>query len=199
MLSELDREKPLELLSLFGIAWALAMDAFAVSASVSASLPRLTGRHVFRLAWHFGFFQSGMFVAGWYGGAAISYLIAEFDHWVAFGVLLFLGLRMIRESFCTTEKQKRYDPTRGWSLVALSVATSIDALMVGISFGLVTLSIWLPAVLIGLVALVLSALGCQLGHTAAGYLGRWAERVGGLVLIAIGTRILAQHMAGIAG
>ena len=172
------------------------MDAFAVSASVSASLPHLTGRHVFRLAWHFGLFQSGMFVAGWYGGSAISNWIAEIDHWIAFGVLLFLGLRMIRESFSTAEKYQRFDPTRGWSLVALSLATSIDALMVGISFGLVKLSIWVPAALIGLVALVLSAMGCQLGHTAAGYLGRWAERVGGVVLILIGTRILAQHMAG---
>ena len=80
-------------LTLIGIAWALAMDAFAVSASVAASLPRLTQRQIFRLAWHFGLFQSGMFVVGWYGGAAVSNVMEEFDHWIAFGVLLFLEFK----------------------------------------------------------------------------------------------------------
>jgi putative Mn2+ efflux pump MntP len=185
-------------LTLLGIAGALALDAFAVSASVAASLPRLTGRHVFRLAWHFGLFQSGMFIAGWHGGTVISNFMAEIDHWIAFGVLFFLGIRMIRESFDGRDELRRYDPTRGWSLVALSIATSIDALMVGVSFGLVRLSIWIPAVVIGLVALVLSAVGCHTGHAAARHLGRWAVRVGGIVLIAIGVRILVQHLGGTA-
>lgn len=174
------------------------MDAFAVSASVSASLPVLTGRHVFRLSWHFGFFQFAMFVSGWYGGAAVSVVITGIDHWIAFGVLFFLGSRMIRASFDTGEKFGHYDPTRGWSLVALSFATSIDALMVGVSFGLVGLQLWLPALVIGLVALVLSVVACRVGHTTGRYLGSWAERVGGLVLIAIGARILVRHLGGAA-
>ena len=174
------------------------MDAFAVSATVAASLPSVSGRHMFRLAWHFGLFQAGMFVVGWYGGSALSSVISELDHWIAFGVLLFLGIRMIRESFDARKKHQGYDPTRGWSLVTLSVATSIDALMVGVSFGLVRLSIWMPALLIGLVALLLSAVGFRLGRTAAGYMGRWAECVGGIVLMAIGTRILVQHLGGMA-
>lgn len=186
----------MDTLALLAIAWALAMDAFAVSTTVAASLPRLTGRHVFRLAWHFGLFQSGMFIAGWYAGSALSTLIAAFDHWIAFGILLVLGTRMIHESLKSGERYQQYDPTRGWSLVALSIATSIDALMVGVSFGLMGLFKWTPALVIGLVALVLSAVGCRVGQTAAGYLGRWAERVGGGVLIAIGLRILAQHLSG---
>lgn len=185
-------------LTLFGIALALAMDAFAVSASVAASLPKLTHGHVFRLAWHFGLFQFGMFVVGWYGGSAISKVISTFDHWIAFAVLLFLGVRMIKESFDTGKKHQRYDPTRGWNLVVLSVATSIDALMVGVSSGLMKLPVWLPALLIGLVASVLSAVGCQLGRTAADYMGRWAERIGGVVLMFIATRILVQHLGGMA-
>lgn len=174
------------------------MDAFAVSATIAASLPGVSGRHMFRLAWHFGLFQAGMFVVGWYGGSALSSVISALDHWIAFGVLLFLGVRMIRESFDSRKKHQGYDPTRGWSLVALSVATSIDALMVGVSFGLVGLAVLLPATLIGLVALVLSAVGCQLGHAAANYLGRWAERVGGVVLMVIGVNILVQHLGGMA-
>jgi len=183
-------------LTLLGIAWALAMDAFAVSASVAASLPRVSGRHMFRLAWHFGLFQAGMFVVGWYGGSALSSVISALDHWIAFSVLLFLGVRMIRGSFDKGEKHQHHDPTRGWSLVALSVATSIDALMVGVSFGVIGLSIWMPALLIGLVALLLSSVGFRLGRTAASYMGPWAERFGGLVLMAIGTRILVQHLGG---
>ncbi len=105
---------------------------------------------------------------------------------------------MIRGSFDKGAKHQRYDPTRGWSLVALSVATSIDALMVGVSFGLIRMSIWMPALLIGLVALLLSAAGFRLGRTAARYMGRWAERFGGIVLMAIGTRILVQHLGGMA-
>jgi putative Mn2+ efflux pump MntP len=185
-------------LTLLGIAWSLAMDAFAVSASVAASLPSVNARHVFRLSWHFGFFQSGMFVVGWYGGAAVSGVVGQFDHWIAFVVLSFLGVRMIRGSFDKEGKHQHCDPTRGWSLVALSVATSIDALMVGLSFGVMGLSIWMPALLIGLVALLLSAAGFRLGRTAASYMGRWAERLGGIVLTAIGTRILVQHLGGIA-
>jgi putative Mn2+ efflux pump MntP len=182
-------------LTLLGIAWALAMDAFAVSASVAASLNQVSGRQVFRLAWHFGFFQAAMFVTGWYAGAAVSVVITAYDHWIAFAVLFFLGIRMIRKSFDSSGKCQHYDPTRGWSLVALSVATSIDALMVGVSFGLVKLAIWIPALLIGLVALVLSVVGCHIGRAAASYLGRWAERLGGVALMAIGTRILVQHLS----
>jgi putative Mn2+ efflux pump MntP len=183
-------------LTLLGTAWALAMDAFAVSAAVAASLPNMTARHNFRLAWHFGLFQAGMPILGWFGGAALSSIITSVDHWIAFGLLVFLGLRMIWESRHPETRGEDYDPTRGWSLVSLSVATSIDALAVGVSLGLIGVSIWIPSVVIGLVALVLTTLGCLIGRSAGHHLGQWAERVGGVVLIAIGTRILFQHLTG---
>ena len=183
-----------ENLTFLGIAWALAMDAFAVSASVGSTLPVLTWRHMLRLAWHFGVFQAGMAVFGWVGGTAVSKVLAAVDHWIAFGVLFVLGLRMISESMNPEEKGRAYDPTRGWSLVGLSVATSIDALAVGVSFGLIGISIWTPALVIGLVAFLLSLVGCGIGKQVGSYLGRWAERIGGLVLIGIGAQILFQHL-----
>ena len=184
-------------LTLLGTAWALAMDAFAVAAAVAASLPTMTFRHNFRLAWHFGLFQAGMPILGWFGGAALSSIMTSVDHWIAFGLLVFLGLRMIWESRHPETRGEDYDPTRGWSLVSLSVATSIDALAVGVSLGLIGVSIWVPSVVIGLVALVLTAVGCLIGRSAGHHLGQWAERMGGVVLIAIGARILFHHLTGL--
>ena len=124
----------MDAITLFGLALALAMDAFAVAISVAAGLPRLTSRHIFRLAWHFGLFQAMLPVIGWVGGTAVSRLMMSIDHWIAFGLLSFLGLRMINHARTTDEWKTGHDPTKGWSLVGLSLATSIDAFAVGISF-----------------------------------------------------------------
>lgn len=184
-------------LTILGTAWALAMDAFAVATAVSAGLPVLTARHTFRLAWHFGLFQALMPILGWLGGAVLLSVMAAVDHWIAFGLLTFLGLRMIWEARHPEDRSQNYDPTRGWSLVSLSVATSIDAFAVGLSLGLIGVSIWVPALIIGLVTLVLTYLGTRIGRKVGRYLGQWAERVGGIVLIGIGIRILLQHLAGV--
>ena len=180
-------------LTLFGTAWALAMDAFAVAAVVAAGLDRISFRHTFRLSWHFGLFQAGMPVAGWFGGTAVSSVAAAFAHWIASGLLAFIGLRMIYESGKSDESREGYDPTRGWSLVGLSLATSIDALAVGLSIGLIGISIWMPAFVIGIVTIIITYLGVRIGRHAGHLLGPWAERIGGLVLIAIGIRIIVQH------
>jgi len=186
----------LDTLTLFGTAWALAMDAFAVATAVAAALPQLTFRHAFRLSWHFGFFQAGMTLLGWTGGVALSSILAALDHWIAFALLFILGIRMIRESFHSENRAKNYDPTRGWSLVGLSLATSIDALAVGVTFGLMGRGILMPAAVIGIVALALTVVGVLLGRGAGKYLGCWAERLGGVVLMGIGTRILFVHLSG---
>jgi putative Mn2+ efflux pump MntP len=186
----------MDALNLLGVAWALAMDAFAVATAVSAGLPRLTFRHMFRLSWHFGFFQAAMPVVGWFGGVLLSSVVAQLTHWIAFLLLAFLGLRMIWESRRPEKEGVSYDPTRGWSLVGLSVATSIDALSVGVSLGLVGRSIWLPAIVIGLFAMGLTYVGTQVGRKVGPFLGPWAERIGGVVLIGVGIRLLVQHLAG---
>jgi putative Mn2+ efflux pump MntP len=172
------------------------MDAFAVAAAVAAGLPRLTARHTFRLSWHFGLFQALMPIIGWFGGQALTSIIGLLGDWLAFGLLVFLGLRMIRQSFQPEKRGRHYDPTKGWSLVGLSMATSIDAFAVGVSLGLIGLSIWVPAAIIGAVALVLTYVGTHIGRRAGDSLGHWAERIGGVVLIAIGSRILIQHLIG---
>ena len=184
----------MDLLTLFGTAWALAMDAFAVAAVVASGLERLTFRHIFRLSWHFGFFQAAMPVLGWLGGSAVSSFMAAFAHWIAAGLLGFIGLRMLWESRESTSREEGYDPTKGWSLVGLSVATSIDALAVGISLGLMGISIWVPAAVIGTVTIVITCVGISIGRTAGRLLGPWAERIGGIVLLGIGVRIVLQHV-----
>jgi putative Mn2+ efflux pump MntP len=183
----------MDLVTLLGTALALAMDAFAVAAAVAASVDALSGRQVFRLAWHFGLFQFLMPVAGWAAGKAVAASLGRVDHWIAMTLLALLGGRMIWSSFSDEEEPVRADPTRGLSLVLLSVATSIDALAVGASLGLLHVDIWTPALVIGAVAAGMTFLGTRLGHRIGRSLGRWAERVGGLVLVGIGLRILISH------
>ncbi len=183
-------------LTLIGTALALGADAFAVSAAVAAGLPALTGRHIFRLSWHFGLFQTLMTIVGWFGGEGLSTFMFGMNYWVASGLLFFLGIKMIYESFHPETRGRDLDPTKGWSLVGLSVATSVDALAVGVSFSLIDVSVWTPALIIGVAALLMSLVGAGLGRTMGVILGQWAERAGGLVLIAIGIRILTDYIGG---
>jgi len=189
-------ETGLDLLTIIGLAFGLAMDAFAVSIAVGLTLPRLSLRPVFRLGWHFGFFQFLMPVLGWLAGRTVADQIAAVDHWVAFGLLVGIGAKMVWEArgAPTTETDRTTDPTRGLSLVVLSVATSIDALAVGVTLALEHVRIWLPSVVIGVVALGMTVLGMTLGRRAGRRLGRLAWLLGGLILAGIGTKILVEHL-----
>jgi len=150
----------------FVIALALAMDAFAVSVGISLSNETITKRKALRLASHFGLFQFMMPLIGWYAGQNILVKYIEpFDHWVAFSLLLIIGGKMIYESFKRGKKIKniKADPTKGLSLLVLSVATSIDALAVGLSLAALHVAILYPAVVIGLVAFFMTVLGVNIG------------------------------------
>jgi putative Mn2+ efflux pump MntP len=185
----------MDLLSLLAIALALAMDAFAVALATGLALGRLTGRHLFRLGFHFGLFQAMMPVVGWLAGLTVQRWIAAYDHWLAFALLVFVGGKMIHEALARDPAVAREaDPTRGMSLVLLSLATSIDALAVGLTLAVLRVSIWLPALVIGLVAGVLTVTGMLLGRRVGALWGPRIEVVGGLVLIAIGLKILAEHL-----
>ena len=182
--------------SILLIAVALAVDAFAVALAAGVSLPKVSLRHTFRLAWHFGLFQGMMNVIGWAGGLTFRSLIESFDHWLAFILLLIVGVRMIYEALIVRgEDAPTADPTRGFSLIMLSVATSIDSRAVGLSFAILNVSVWLPALVIGLVASFLTTVGLHLGKMLrhGAYLGTCTEIGGGLVLIGIGIRILFEH------
>jgi len=176
------------------IAMGLAMDAFAVAVASGVVLPRITPRHVFRLSWHFGLFQFLMPILGWGAGRTVAGLIEDIDHWVAFALLVLVGGRMICSASNPDGGSFHGDPTRGTMLVMLSIATSIDALAVGLSLAMLRMSIWQPAAVIGVVAATLTALGLAIGQRVGTLLGKRMELVGGLVLIGIGLRVVITHL-----
>ena len=188
----------MQFVNISAIAVALAMDAFAVSIATGVSLKDVSFRQTFRLSWHFGLFQAMMPVIGWSAGLSIRAYIEGYDHWVAFVLLAFVGINMIREAFQHDkgEEQKK-DPTKGVTLVILSVATSIDALAVGLSISILNVSIWTPALIIGIVAGIFTVVGLQIGKKigSATRLSRYAGAIGGIVLLAIGFKILHEHGA----
>ncbi|MEA1996722.1 MAG: manganese efflux pump MntP family protein [Gemmatimonadota bacterium] len=178
------------------IAVGLAMDAFAVAVVCSISLPGISARQVFRFAFHFGLFQAMMPVLGWLSGRTVRQYIEAWDHWAAFGLLLFIGVKIIYNSLSGDRGKKwQNDPTRGLLLVTLSLATSIDALAVGLSLAMVGVDIWYPALIIGVVTLVITAAGMLLGTRIGRNVSRRIEIVGGLILIGIGFKILFMHIA----
>jgi len=182
-------------LSLIALAVALAMDAFAVAIVTGLTLSVLTKRHIFRLSFHFGLFQALMPFIGWIAGKAVYKYIAVFDHWIAFGLLGLVGGKMIWEAIHEKDGvPMRHDPTSGWSLVLLSIATSIDALAVGLSLALIGMTIAIPALVIGLVAAAFTITGMTLGRKIGSLWGKRVEVLGGFVLIAIGTKIVLEHI-----
>jgi putative Mn2+ efflux pump MntP len=186
----------MSLLLVLPIALGLAMDAFAVSVGVSVGRGGLSGLQAFRLAASFGIFQFIMPILGWLTGQTVLDIIKSVDHWVAFGLLLLIGAKMIYESFKGKEESTKSDgdPTKGIILVVLSVATSIDALAVGLSFAALEQSILLPSILIGVVAFLMTVAGTKIGPVIGGRMGKRAELIGGIILILIGVKILADHL-----
>jgi len=183
------------LFELLAIAVGLAMDAFAVSIATGIRLGCVTGRQTFRMAFHFGFFQFMMPVFGWFAGTAAERLTGEFDHWIAMGLLAFIGGKMIREALKRDDSDAciTRDPTRGTTLIGLAIATSIDAFAVGLSLGVLRLGIWFPSILIGIVAAGFTTLGIRLGCRIGLLFSRRMEILGGLILIGIGVKILVDH------
>jgi putative Mn2+ efflux pump MntP len=183
---------------ILGIAVALAMDCFAITLGLACGVRGLTMKQAARMAAYFGGFQFVMPVLGWLAGDSLLGLIESFDHWVAFGLLALIGGRMIYESFEMSEEDKacRPDQTRGSRLLLLALATSIDALAVGLSLGVVRTSILYPAAIIGVTSFAMTVLGAKLGPVVGRVVGRRAELLGGLILIGIGAKILIEHLAG---
>lgn len=194
---------------IFLTALALAMDAFAVAVATGAVLRKVTLGQVLRMSLCFGLFQAAMPIAGWFAGSAVYRFIAAYDHWVAFILLGAIGLHMSIEGFAAyrearakglclcdiPENNQVNDPTKGYRLLVLGIATSIDALAVGISLSMVEVGILLSALVIGVVCAVVTAIGLHLGAFACKnqYLSHFAGMIGGAVLIGIGAKILVEH------
>lgn len=171
----------------------LAMDAFAVSLGVGTS-GNADRRAKWRLAFHFGFFQGGMTVLGWLLGSTIAGYIAGFDHWVAFLLLSYVGFGMIRSSFMAEEERLPKDPSRGKLLMVLCVATSLDAMAVGLSMAMINVPVLVPALIIGVITYGLSMFGLSAGGKLGEAFGKRMELVGGVILLGIGIKILISHL-----
>ena len=188
--------------ALFLTALALAMDAFAVALTTGIQLGRISAGQTVRMAGAFGAFQFLMPVLGWFFGARLQEYVHAWDHWIAFALLAFIGVRMIREAWKADDGETAdngapaADPTKGRTVVLLGIATSIDALAVGFSMALMGQDIWLPAAVIGVVCFCLTACGMHIGRIMRHVAGSWGNKsaaLGGFVLIAIGVNILREH------
>jgi putative Mn2+ efflux pump MntP len=191
----------MDIITLFLLALGLSFDSFAVSISSGLMLPGIRFTKACIIAFSFAFFQAFMPVIGWLAGLTVRDQLVAVDHWIAFGLLGLLGLKMIYESLKPEEKRKPFNPLNLWMLVTLSLATSIDALIVGISFAFLEtpetpfwMAILLPVIIIGAVTYILSMLGILFGKKAGARLGKRMELLGGLILIGIGVKILVEHL-----
>jgi putative Mn2+ efflux pump MntP len=181
-------------LEVFLIALGLASDAFAVSISAGSTGVTTEPRAMLRMSFHFGLFQFLMPILGWLAGLSIEHYIQSFDHWIAFGLLLWVAIHMIRYAQSGNERVVQQDPSRGMMLVILSVATSLDALAIGLSLAILKVSIWYPAVVIGIVTGVVSFIGILLGRQFSKKIGKLAAVVGGILLVFIAIKILLTHL-----
>jgi putative Mn2+ efflux pump MntP len=176
------------------IAVCLAMDAFAVSIVSGSACRQLKVRHALRIALFFGGFQALMPLVGSLAGLTIKQLIAGYDHWLAFGLLAVVGCKMIYESFKFKPARRNFNPENILVLLALSLATSIDALAVGVTLSLLVTSVVTAVIIIGLITFVLSYFGVWIGGKFGHFFEASIEALGGLVLIALGAKILLQHL-----
>lgn len=183
----------MSILELIIIGFSLAMDAFAISVGKGLTLNRVEPRHALKAGVWFGGFQALMPIIGYLLGQSFSSIVVSIDHWIAFGLLVLIGLNMIREAIWGEEESQdsNFDVRH---MFIMAVATSIDALAVGITMAFLGINIWLAATIIGVITFLLSASGIYLGRTVGGKLGDKAGILGGIVLIAIGIKILVEHL-----
>jgi len=174
----------------------LSMDCFAVSLAIGTTTKTRLVYAAAIIAACFGIFQTGMTLAGWLAGSTLVGLISAYDHWIAFLLLAIIGVKMIVEGIRGEEDKPHFEVIQCVPVIILSVATSIDALAVGVSFGVLQAAVLIPAIIIGAVAFIVSFAGVMLGERLEDLLGNKMEIAGGVILILIGTRILFQHLFG---
>lgn len=183
----------MHILELIIIAIGVSMDAFAVSVCKGLSTRRLRPKYMLSAAAWFGGFQALMPLIGYFVGISFADLVSDVDHWIAFVLLAFIGGKMIKEA-CQKDDDNEHTPDFSFkTMFLLAIATSIDALAVGVSFAFLRVDIWTSILLIGLMTGAFSALGVFLGHMFGSRFKSKAEFLGGLILVAIGIKILLEH------
>lgn len=183
----------MKFIELLLIAVGLAMDAFAVSVGKGLSLKRVFPRHAMSAGLWFGGFQALMPIIGYFLGCSFAHVVGRVDHWIAFGLLVLIGLNMIRETL--TDDDEAHDSDFSFrKMFVMAIATSIDALTIGISMAFLRVDIWTAAAVIGIVTFAFSAVGVSLGCKFGAKVGSRAGILGGVVLIALGIKILVEHL-----
>lgn len=185
----------MDLFTITLISIGLAMDALAVSVAGGFSLKQLRIRHALLIAFAFGFFQALMPIIGWGIGLAVKDYIQRFDHWIAFGLLAFVGGKMVYESFVIKEEEEKQNILHIRTLLLLAVATSIDALAVGLNFAFLEVSLFLAVAIIGLITFILCFLGVYIGNRFGHIFESKLELAGGVILIGMGVKILVEHIS----
>jgi manganese efflux pump family protein len=183
----------MNLFTIFMIALALSLDAFAVSIAGGVAVKRLRLKHALTMAAWFGGFQALMPLIGWFGGTRLRSSLSGLDHWVVFALLMFVGAKMIWEAF-KLEPIEKMDNLSIRVLFILALATSLDALAAGISFALLGVSILIPVIIIGAVTFLVSFIGVLAGEKGADLFGKKMEVAAGVILIIIGLKVLMSHL-----
>ncbi len=184
----------MDYITIIGIALGLCFDSFAVSLTYGVMQNKMFFRHAVRIAIILAFFQAGLTVAGYYLGSIISESVKAIDHWIALGLLAFLGIKMIVEGLKRGEEKEVKDYSKLLVLVTIAISTSIDAFAVGISFAFLDFKIWSSGIIIGVVTFLASMTAIRIGKSAGARLGSKVEIIGGIILIAIGVKIFLEHV-----
>jgi putative Mn2+ efflux pump MntP len=184
----------MKIISIIFIAVGLAMDAFAVSITSGLTIKSLKINNALKIATFFGLFQAIMPILGWLAGLSFREIISDVDHWIAFGLLFLIGCKMIYESSKMEVNNKKINPLDVYVLLMLSIATSIDALAIGLTLSFLNVPIILPSIIIGTITFSLSVIGVYFGNKFGHYFERKIEMVGGFILIGIGIKILIEHL-----
>jgi len=184
----------MDTITIVAIALGLSFDTFAVSLSYGVIRNKILFMEAARIAFVLALFQGGLTVAGFFLGSIISNALKAADHWIALGLLSFLGIKMLIEGLKKTEERGSKDFSSTVVLLTIAVGTSIDAFAVGISFAILDVMIWKAGVLIGIVTFLASMTAIRIGKSAGERLGNKVEIIGGLILVAIGLKIFLEHM-----
>ncbi len=183
-----------EILTFALIGIGLSFDSFAVSVSCGLMKKEIRFHQATMIAFSLAFFQAGFPVIGWWVGSSVDRYIASVDHWIAFSLLAFVGMKMVVEGRKPDGTLHKFNPFKIPVLLGLSVATSIDALVVGLSLGLLKMPVWFPVFMIGIITFIASMLGMLFGKNIPAQKSHQSLIIGGIILTAIGLKILIEHL-----